>query len=72
LEIGDCGDLPSASQLEPLVSIESLSAWGSTRFTDGDLSTLAALPALREIRMQDRRHYRPHVPELAAEIARRR
>jgi hypothetical protein len=71
LVIADCGDLPSAMPLQQLPALELLSAWGSTRFTDGDLSAVAALPALRELRMQNRRHYRPQVRELAAAIARR-
>jgi hypothetical protein len=71
LEIGDCDDLPSATQLQQLAALEKLYAWGSTCFTDGDLSTLTSLPALREIRMRDRRHYQPRVPEIVAAISQR-
>jgi hypothetical protein len=72
LKIGDCGDLPSAFELQGLDHLEELHAWGSTCFIDGDLSVLADLPALREIRMQDRRHYRPRVAALTATMSRRR
>jgi hypothetical protein len=72
LEIGDCGEVPSATQLAQLTALEALYAWGSTRFIDGDLTPLAKLPALGEIRMQDRHHYRPRVQELVSAISRRR
>lgn len=61
----DCGDLNSLAPLEPLVDLEVAHLWGSTRVLDGDLSPLARLPRLRELRMRDRRDYRPHVGDLA-------
>jgi hypothetical protein len=68
LGIGECGDLPSATQLWTLMALEVLSAWGSTCFIDGDLSALTRLPALREIRMRGRRHYHPAVKDIPAAI----
>ena len=68
LGIGECGDLPSATELQTLIALEVLSAWGSTCFVDGDLSVLTRLPALREVRMRNRRHYRPAVTEIPAAI----
>jgi hypothetical protein len=68
LGIGECGDLPSATQLRTLMALEVLSAWGSTCFIDGDLSALTRLPALREIRMRGRRHYHPAVKDIPAAI----
>jgi hypothetical protein len=35
---------------------------------DNDLRPLTALPALRDLRMQDRRTYRPRVKELPANV----
>ena len=66
LGIGECGDLPSANELASLQSLEALSAWGSTCFVDGDLSILTQLPALKEIRMRNRRHYHPAVKDIPA------
>lgn len=68
LEIGDCGDLPSASELRGFKELETLSAWGSTRFVDGDLSTIVDLPSLSELRMRNRRHYRPAVSEIPSAV----
>jgi hypothetical protein len=67
LEIGDCGELPSARELQDLASLEVLSAWGSTCFVDSDLSVLTRLPALR-VRMRNRRHYHPDVTDIPAAI----
>lgn len=61
-------NLPSAWQLQRLAAIEKLYAWGSTRFSDGDLSALAKLPEKSGCVIG--RHYRPHVAELVAEIGR--
>jgi hypothetical protein len=44
-------------------------AWGSTTITDRDLTPLASLPNLREIRMRDRPGYRPRVAELRAAVS---
>jgi hypothetical protein len=66
LEIGECGDLPSANELARLLSLEVLSAWGSTCFLDGDISILTRLPALKELRMRNRRHYHPAVKDIPA------
>ena len=72
LNVAEGGDLASAAPLAGLVELEELYAYGSTRFVDGDLSPLAALPRLDELRMRSRRHYRPSVPDLKAALAGRR
>ncbi len=69
LDVAEGGDLVSAAPLGGLVELEELYAYGSTRFVDGDLSPLARLPRLTELRMQSRRHYRPSVPDLKAALA---
>jgi hypothetical protein len=69
LNIAEGGDLESAAPLGGLLELQELYAYGSTRFVDGDLSPLARLPKLDELRMQSRRHYRPSVPDLKAALA---
>jgi hypothetical protein len=71
LNIAEGGDLASAAPLAGMVELEELYAYGSTRFVDGDLSPLAELPRLNELRLQPRRHYRPSVPDLEAALAKR-
>jgi hypothetical protein len=64
LGLNDCGDIPSFGPIGSLDNLETLHAWGSTRVADGDLSPLARLPHLTEVRMRDRRSYRPSVADL--------
>ncbi len=71
LGISDCGRIPSLGPLANLVELECLYAWGSTRVEDGDLSPLLRLPRLKEVRMRDRREYRPRVGEIVDTLAAR-
>ena len=71
LAFGDCGDIPTLAPLRPLDELRVVLAWGDTRVLDADLSPLADLPNLEELRMRDRREYRPRVRELVDENARR-
>jgi internalin A len=64
--VSDCGRIDSLSPLANLTNLEVLYAWGSTRVLDGDLTPLAKLPMLREIRMRDRREYRPRIRDIPA------
>jgi hypothetical protein len=66
LGISDCGDIESLALIRSLTELEVLYAWGSTRVLDRDLSLLVASPRLKEVRMRDRRDYRPRVAELTA------
>jgi len=68
--VSECGDVESFAPLAGLERLEVLYAYGSTRVVDRDLSPLARLPRLREIRMKDRRDYRPNVAELQAALDR--
>lgn len=81
-DIATCGDLevlnlsegatfPTAETLRTLTKLQDLLLYGSTRILDGDLSPIAALPQLRELRMQSRRHYTPSVEEIQNLIAKR-
>src|SRR3954452_21805600 len=67
LNIGDCGSIATLAPLAALARIEVVEAWGSTEVLDGDLSPLVALPALRELRMRDRRGYRPRLASFVSD-----
>lgn len=69
LGVSNCGEIESLAPVSALEQIEVLYAWGSTRVLDGDLSPLAQLPHLREIRMRDRRSYRPRVTDLVSALS---
>jgi hypothetical protein len=64
LGLSDCGELPSFAPLASLERLEKLYAWGTTRLADADLSPLLGLIHLQEIRMRDRRGYRPTLGEV--------
>jgi len=66
LGISESGDIASLAPIASLTQLEACYAWGSTRILDGDLSPLARLPRLNEIRMRNRRGYKPPVGDLAA------
>lgn len=68
LGFSECGEIESLAPLSALERLEVLLAWGSTRILDCDLSPLARLPRLREVRMRDRRTYKPRVADLVAEL----
>lgn len=69
LGVNDCGDVSSLSPIESLQQLELFHAWESTRIVDGDLSPLTRLPRLKEIRMRDRRGYKPRVAEIVAALS---
>ena len=69
LGVSDCGEIESLAPVSAFEQLEVLYAWGSTRVLDGDLSPLAQLPNLREIRMRDRRGYRPRVADLVSALS---
>jgi hypothetical protein len=64
LALNDCDEINSLAPLTPLTHRKRLHAWGTTRISDGDLSPLADLPNLSEIRMRDRRGYKPRLADL--------
>lgn len=66
LGISESGDIASLAPIKSLTQLEVFYAWGSTRIVDGDLTPLARLPRLKEIRMRSRRGYEPRVDQLAA------
>lgn len=71
LDISECGDVDSLAPIADLHELEELWMYGSTRIVDGDLRPLAALPKLREVRIQSRSSYNPPASEIHAICAER-
>jgi hypothetical protein len=69
LEFSDSGNLDTLSPLSDLIDLRELYAWGTTRVIDGDLSPLFGLPLLHDVRMRDRRNYRPPLSTLKESIS---
>lgn len=67
--VSDCGRIETLAPVAALTELEVFNAWGSTRVVDNDLSPLVGLSKLREIRMRDRREYRPRVADIASALA---
>lgn len=70
LDASDCGDVASLRPLRDLTRLRHLRLYGTTRVLDGDLSVLADLPVLEDLRMRGRREYRPSVAEIQALLPR--
>jgi internalin A len=64
----DCGRIESLAPLRLLLELEAVGAWGSTVVDDGDMTPLTGLPLLRELRMKDRRGYRPRVKDIQRSV----
>lgn len=69
MNISECGDVSDVRFLANLHDLEVLRMFGSTRVVDGDLTPIAELPRLKELRMQSRRHYRPTVSEIQVSLS---
>lgn len=69
LGVNACGRIHSIRPLAGLLKLRVFLAWESTRIMDNDLSPLLGLPQLAELRMRDRREYRPRVKEIKARLA---
>ncbi|MEV6417555.1 hypothetical protein [Kribbella sp. NPDC051718] len=70
LNLGDCGEIATAAPLSHLTNLRSLHLYGTTKFLDGDLTALTALPHLEDLRLMNRRHYAPTVTEIREQRAR--
>jgi hypothetical protein len=68
LGASDCGDIASLAPVAQLQRLETIHAWGSTRILDDDLFPLTRLPRLKEVRMRDRRSYRPTVAQVVSAL----
>lgn len=71
LNASDCGEIESLHPLERLGDLELLWLYGTTKVADDDLSPIADLPRLRELRMKPRKSYRPSLEQVQTRIARR-
>lgn len=57
LTLNNCGRIESLSPLENCDRLKHLFFTGDTKIADGDLSVLEKLPALKNVRFANRRHY---------------
>ena len=64
LSLIDCGHLPSLAPLAGLAHLEEFYFYGTTNITDGDMSPILGLPALRKIAFASRRHYSHTVADI--------
>ena len=70
LTLSGCGPIPSLGWVRDLRRLRRLELLGATPVVDGDLGPLADLPALAQVTMQPRPHYRPTVAEVRASLRR--
>ena len=68
LGIANLGPITSLRPLEGMTTLERLMAYESTRIANGDLSPLLSLTGLKDLRMMNRKHYRPTVAEVKGEL----
>lgn len=71
LDLSEDGDIPSATPLAGLVGLKELYMYGSTKILDGNLTPIASLPNLRDLKLMNRRFYSPPVQEIKDAIAQR-
>jgi hypothetical protein len=68
LSISEAGDIASLAPVASLLRLETFYGWGSTRVVDNDLTPLADLPHLKEVRIRPRRGYTPSARDLPAAV----
>lgn len=71
LNVSDCGDIASFGPLANIHHLKELYAYGTTRVVDGDLSPLTGLNKLTDVRMQNRRDYKPSLESIQGQIEQR-
>ncbi|HUQ64379.1 MAG TPA: hypothetical protein VM121_11540 [Acidimicrobiales bacterium] len=71
LNMSDCGEIESLRPLGGLGDLETLWLYGTTKVLDDDLTPIARLPRLRELRMMSRKTYRPSVEDVQTIISKR-
>jgi hypothetical protein len=70
LTLSGCRPIPSLDWVRDLRRLRRFELLGATPVVDGDLGPLTDLPALAQVTMQPRSHYRPTVAELRASLRR--
>ena len=70
LTLSGCGPIPSIGWVRDLRRLRRFELLGATPVVDGDLTPLTELPALEQVTMQPRPHYRPTVAEVRASLRR--
>jgi len=61
LWVANCGNIDSLLPIGSLTHLTTLYLYMSTRIVDGDLEPLIGLRGLRDLRIMNRKHYRPTV-----------
>ena len=69
LDVSESGSLDSLGPIAGLTGIQRLYLYGSTTIADGDLTPLLSMTRMRDLRMMNRRHYRPTVDGIRAQLA---
>lgn len=72
LNAAECGDVTSLRPLVGLDQLETIWMFGDTRVLDDDLSPLASLPRLIDLRLKGKESYTPSVEQIQATINTRR
>jgi hypothetical protein len=68
LWVANCGNIESLRGIVALHDLELLYMWESTRIADGDLAPLLQLQHLRDLRLMNRKHYRPSVAQVKEKL----
>lgn len=68
LDVSESGTLASLTPITAMTHLETLYLYGSTTIDDGDLTPLLTMRRMDDLRMMNRRHYRPTVAQVKAEL----
>jgi hypothetical protein len=68
LSASECGPVATVQPLSGLGELRVLWMFGTTRVLHDDLTPIAAIPALKGLRMKSRRPYRPSVPDIQSRL----
>lgn len=68
LNLGNCADIASLQPLQNLRELRRLHLYESTKALDGDLTPLLSLSRLNELKLANRRNYRPSVSEIEKQL----
>lgn len=68
LDVSESGTLASLGPIAGLTRLERLYMYGSTTIADGDLTPLLSMTHMRDLRVMNRRHYRPTSHDVCAQL----